>query len=232
MNAIAKVKERPILFSSPMVKALIARQKTQTRRIVKRQNAPDPGFVWAECLCRDIHPSDTPCPTCAARFSPSPYGQPGDRLIVKEAAWLWCQKARDGETKTGRPKFNYIPKGRFVHYQADEQKPTYRVNESPEQGWRLKIGRYLPAWASRINLEVTGVRVERLQDISEEDARAEGVGLFIPDHATPAAAMALANAGRPHAAAFCALWHSINGPESWDANPWVRVVSFRLLSGA
>lgn len=212
--------ERSILFSAPMVRAIRDDSKTQTRRIVK----PQPPRVMPPPQRHEfsIGGHDYRCPC----------GQPGDRLIVKEAAWVWCRKEQDGLTRTGRPKFRYISLGRFVHYQATEEKPTYRVNSAPDQGWRLKIGRYLPRWASRITLEVAGVRVERLQDISEEDAYAEGVlacdGLI--DEADIARAAKLCRVAIDDARAlFFALFATIYGWELLSLNPWVWVVEFRRL---
>lgn len=221
--------ERPILFSGPMVRA-IRDGKTQTRRMVKPQPdlmphhdpvRPEPrnGGRWVF-----MTHTDRPSYSWATGHVRCPYGQPGDRLIVKEAAWVWCRKEQDGLTRTGRPKFRYISLGRFVHYQATEEKPTYRVNSAPDQGWRLKIGRYLPRWASRITLEVLGVRVERLQDISEEDARAEGVALEDGQWTDEDGTLR-----SDYRTAFRRLWISINGQDSWDANPWVWVVEFRRL---
>lgn len=187
------LKERPILFSAAMVRALLAGTKTQTRRIAKG----DPFF-----------------------YNPprGPYGQPGDRLRVKESAWMWCERRPNGNTKTGRQKWLYVPmRGAPIHYAADHSKKPGIDVVSPETGnqwgWRLKIGRFLPAWASRITLEITGVRVERLQDISREDAAAEGWNPAV-DVCSPLIW-------------YAALWESINGPGSWALNPWVWVIEFR-----
>lgn len=234
-------KERPILFSAPMVRVILSEQKTQTRRTAKTGSVKAEGGVlsleWLKVphskeillLERNGGPAtarSTPLEIAAA----CPYGQPGDRLIVKENAWVWYRKERDGDTKTGRPKFNYIPMGRFVHYQADEQRPTYRVNESTDQGWRLKIGRYPPRWASRITLEVTGVRVERLQSISEEDAKSEGVpplmGTEVAGHHVTTSIVD----GGKYRDGFRAIWGQINGAASWDANPWVWAIEFRKVA--
>ena len=78
------MKERPILFTGPMVRAILDGSKTQTRRVVKSENEPSPGWDWADCLCREIDRRDTPCEICSARFGESPYGVPGDQLWVRE----------------------------------------------------------------------------------------------------------------------------------------------------
>jgi hypothetical protein len=197
--------DRPILMSAPMVRAILAGTKTQTRRIAKPR--------------RSIEPMTDECP----------YGQPGDRLRVKESAWMWCERRPNGKTKTGRDKWLYVPMREApIHYAADHpRRPTIDV-VSPDTGnvwgWRLKIGRFLPAWASRITLEITAVRVQRLQDISEADALSEGI---VPTHD----GYGLPDGRHFHAAdpriSYWSLWDSINGQGSTESNPWVWAVSFR-----
>jgi hypothetical protein len=121
-----------------------------------------------------------------------PYGMPGDRLWVRETFWT------DGDE---------------VIYRSDPGAEKELDSAFTGLNWKPSI--HMPRWASRINLEVTGVRVERLCSISEADALAEGCCPFSDDF------------GSYHArVAFCQLWESIYGPESWDANPWVWVVEF------
>lgn len=167
-------RERPILFSSPMVRALIAGTKTQTRRVVKGE--------WIVC----------------------PYGGPGDRLWVRESHW-WFKDEHDPVTGYYPPKLT----AEDVEYRAD--------GERPGRSWRPSI--HMPRWASRITLEITGVRVERLQDISAEDCIAEGMQSRMREHD---AVCDLRDQYRD-------LWEHINGPGSWDANPWVWVLEFRRL---
>jgi hypothetical protein len=230
------VNSRPILFSAPMVRALLAGTKTQTRRIVKLKDQSLPlalGF-WEDgdgkCVDKDGPrwsfghrvPGDPQNMYVHERVM-CPYGQPGDRLRVKEQAWMWCEKRPNGKTKTGRAKFLYVPlRAAPVIYCADHtQKPGTSV-VSPETGnvwgWRCKVARFMPAWASRITLEITGVRVERLQGISDADAFAKGIQQSVND--------GVSGDGTARGA-YRALWESINGPGSWDANPWVWVVEFR-----
>lgn len=195
--------EKPILFSAPMVRALLDGSKTQTRRIAKPK--------------RSIEPMTDECP----------YGQPGDRLRVKEAAWMWCERRPNGTTPTGRQKWLYVPmREAQVHYASDHPKKPAVGVVSPDTGnqwgWRLKIGRFIPRWASRIALEVTAVRVERLQDISEADCVAEGCAGghgSIPGY--PYSATPLEH--------YESIWRAINGPGSWSLNPWVWAVSFRRI---
>lgn len=253
-------RERPILFSGPMVRALLDGRKTMTRLIVKPQppeghafhgitvcstDARDVGSaVWAQGpfpLLRDVH--RVRCP----------YGQPGDRLFVREA-WQYADWTDDGYP--------------WIRYRADDAKrcietgiteewserlsdiwtalsadENYSIDQrAADRRWRSSI--HMPRWASRITLEVTGVRVERLQTISASDAWAEGIP------ASP-------DVNPIHE--YAELWDSINSPKppqhirrrkgrgkpteqwdeahppksnpnSWDANPWVWVVSFRRIA--
>lgn len=191
------MKERPILFSAPMVRALLAGTKTQTRRVVKgvqpwgsRNGRPEWAIVGTEPRC--------------------PYGQPGDRLWVRET---W--QAVNGDDRARHIVTHPRPNRGWIEYAA-----TPRLDE-PAYKWRPSI--HMPRWASRITLEVTEVRAERLQDISEADALAEGVNVH-PDHH-----------GKPRTSiyspvqAYADLWDQINGAGSWDTNPWVWAVSFKVV---
>ena len=201
-------KERPILFSGPMVRALLAGTKTQTRRPVKgmalewlRPEGFTPTFVAdpANHLCL--------------------YGAPGDRLWVREA---WRAMA---EHDASRPLD--IPWRAPVVYEASRHPDTLFG--------KLRPGMFMPRWASRITLEVTGVRVERLQDISEADAIAEGIesrqvsetdSRWLRYDRSEDQGKAYSTTGNPRES-FRSLWESINGPGLWQANPWVWVLSFR-----
>ncbi|KFJ11051.1 hypothetical protein DR66_2018 [Delftia acidovorans] len=208
------MRERPILFSGPMVRALLAGTKTQTRRVVKPQpDSTHRGFPYwhvggyRASWCRsaaDGGPLEPSNPLLC------PYGQPGDRLWVRETFGHFERNE------------NFKP-GCDVFYRADgdclELEP-----------WRPSI--HIPRWASRILLEITSVRIERLQDISDEDARAEGMECM---------------AGDPECGyrnyldktdqdwtlspreSFQSLWESINGPTSWSANPWVWPLDLRRI---
>lgn len=223
------MKERSISYIAPMVRAVLDDSKTQTRRVVKRlalEWLPPLGGFNAEFVALPEN-------------GLSPYGFSGDRLRVKEAAWMWCERVPDGKTATGRDKWRYVPMREApVHYAADNPKMPMLDVVSPSTGnkwgWRLKIGRFLPAWASRITLEITGVRVERLHDISEEDAIAEGI--------EPIAVLSAFPAWRDYEAdyskeffkrsaweSYRTLWNSINGAGSWNGNPWVWVIEFKRL---
>lgn len=201
------MKERPILFSAPMVRALLAGTKTQTRRAVK----PQPRILAGELLCwkDDALTDDQMGKRC-------PYGQPGDRLWVREA-WLDLQ-GTGIERVTGDPsRYAYAadtPSGSH----GDECRKTYGLK------WRPSI--HMPRAASRITLEITGVRVERLQDISEADAQAEGCSLEFMTPTGDDSGSAIYGPG-----GYLELWESINGARSWEANSWVWVIEFRRMKG-
>ena len=210
---------RPILFSAPMVRALLAGTKTQTRRIVK----PQPP-VWAQHVNAIQHlnmdhrwvpshlwqwselengkklrrwPTDPEGDGCDGYAIPSPYGRPGDRLWVRESIHRGDACAR------------YSADGSVVNL----------------TDWRWKRDNlpsiHCPRELSRITLEITGVRVERLQAISDADAFAEGIQQSVND--------GVSGDGTARGA-YRALWESINGPGSWDANPWVWVVEFKRVT--
>lgn len=238
------MRERPILFSAPMVRAILGGKKTQTRRVVKTRCHRRPllnlvtGTAIFGCSPGVPH-EEVRCP----------YGVPGDRLTVKEAAWMWCERRPNGLTATAREKYLYVPlREAPVVYAAEAASKPRTPIVSPDTGnpwgWRLKIGRFLPRWASRITLEVTGVRVERLQDISNRDAMAEGIaqtwGDFmgnppqwaldsITEYGAPGSHLYDNRQSREN---FQLLWESIHGTGSWDANPWVWVVSFKRVEAA
>lgn len=213
------MKERPILMSAPMVRAILAGTKTQTRRVVK--GAPE---GWAPIGPETFNPivinrhgnrepgpdafgagnEDGDCWICC------PFGAPGDRLWVRESF-----AKIDGQTRSWI-ETDY----RATYTHGDRLGDTLGIKKR----WTPSI--HMPRSASRITLEVTEVRVERLQDISDADALAEGVERCTSD--TSLVARSLVN-GSMHVDRYAKLWESINGPGSWDANPWVWVVSFRRL---
>lgn len=207
---MSDIKERPILFQGAMVRALLNGTKTQTRRVMKPQpRRVDGGVPFGD------GPAWAHAEPCTAMIR-CPYGQRGDRLWVREtSAQNWNQLS---DTRMDR---SYV-------YRADgEQRAQDNGTDLP---WRPSI--HMPRVASRITLEITGVRVERLQDISEADAVAEGV-IDLPLAVMPPGSLWAAHAtagpklhAKTAAGAYRLLWESINGPDSWDANPWVWVVEF------
>lgn len=247
--------DRPIIFSAPMVRALLDGRKTQTRRVLKWQ----PGDMDRPLMMDDgsWHVTDS----SGRHMTPLrvPYAT-GDRLWVKEGwadehplsiqAGRYSQRGRAG-----------IPGPPGVAYRT-----IYRVDGEPLQVWRMRkpehpyftldgpsdemaakfqtvlsnytrgkgihwgSSRYMPRWASRLTLLVTAVKVERLQDISEEDAKAEGAGLYVPGHGFITQDELRGDPGYSNFLAprlgFEVIWTEINGPGAWQANPWVAVITF------
>lgn len=177
--------ERPILFSGPMVRAILEGRKTMTRRVIKPQptGAADVQYRVAAAVTMPVSGRQQVCP----------YGRVGDHLWVRET---WAPHT-------------WPPTGPSYQYAADDQYPA------PER-WRPSI--HMPRAASRITLEVLNARVERLHDISEEDAKAEGVTLKGTSRYDGEARDA-----------FEALWCGINGADSWEANHWVWVIGFKVI---
>jgi len=232
-------KERPILFSGPMVRATLREidPKTHTRRVVKPQPLVPAGIL------PQAHNLD------GGKFGffsedadyCCPYGAPGDRLWVREtfgfvggvfdenenpAPWIPDRPAIEiNELKLGRGYYTghaiYAADGYFEWNAGDD--PSIETRSA----WHPSI--HMPRSISRILLEIVSVRVERLQDISEADAIAEGVERH---HKRPEFFKAynckegIATTAR---ASFETLWHELNGPESWDANPYVWVVEFKKI---
>lgn len=196
------MKEIPILFSTPMVQAILEGRKTQTRRVVKFPN-DFTGEVF----------NNAPY---GLKYSSSLYGGTIQRLAY----------ALPGDLLWVREGFNYfgsLDPG-YLSYKATYPKclpaRLESVPDIKEVTWKPSI--HMPKSAARIWLEVTEVRVERLQDISEGDAKAEGSKAMSLDD--------LGNTWANHKRGFQALWQSINGEESWQTNPWVWVISFKVLS--
>jgi len=226
------MRERPILFSGPMVRALLAGTKTQTRRIVKRNGKN--GHVVFDHPVWQVKPTDAPKfaghshdfwrPEATVAYSslpPCPYGQPGDRLWVRESFM----------DLRGTGVEHYDADGRRQRYAfaADSPPGSYSDEARKDYGLKWKPSIHMPRSACRLVLEVTGVRVERLNDISEEDAHAEGCPFTWDGNQyepPPPEVDSWQGYGR---ASFSLLWSQINGPDSWQTNPWVWVVEFRVL---
>ena len=213
---MSAIKERPILFSGPMVRAILDGRKTQTRRVIKNSD-------HYACLTGDC-PHQTHSECNADMEAECPFAKPGDRLWVRETWGLYDESGTPFDYSNGIPKS--LPDGFHVSYPADDAADIVRNVFS----WKPSI--HMPRYASRILLEIVSVRVERLNEISVQDAIEEGVTYkdstgkpYYPPRKTEDAGHVV-----PYYA-FKALWESINGPRSWDANPWVWVVEFKVLEG-
>lgn len=200
------MKERPILFSAPMVRAILEGRKTQARRALKIQPihcTELPFILFPQSKDEAIEQTGFIWPNAKEQIlSLCPYGQPGDRLWVRETFRIIGEGPDDKLSMFRRDDVQYFA-------DSDER----------------YIGPYhpsihMPRWASRINLEITGVRVERLNEISEADAEREGaVPILVPPD----------GGSCPHIEGFRSLWESINGAGSWMANPRVWVVEFKQI---
>ena len=216
-------KERPILFSAPMVRALLDGSKTQTRRVVKPAKCKAMGVPLACCeIAGEINQGD---------YTNSQYGQPGDRLWVRETYYAWGRWETRFSAKKGRDEWHFVDltmeARKSYLYAANGQQPQPMGGKRHKGGitptWWKRPAIFIPHAASRITLEVTGVRVERLQDISEADALAEGVNVHPDHHSKPRTSI------YSPVQAYRDLWESINDTESWEANPWVWVVEFKVV---
>lgn len=211
-------RERPIIFSAPMVRALLVSRKTQTRRIIK--------FPKSVLVDTDVRPylstvdnewmfdiRHHPGAACSIKC---PYGVPGDVLYARET---W------GVAPSFDDSFDAVRRGEELPNKllarpvsAWKQWIVFRAGGGvfdPDQKWRRTI--HMPKWAARIWLRITDVRVQRVQDISEEDARAEGVEQFM--RGTTRSADECRNL-------FAGLWDDIHGPDAWARNDWVWAISF------
>ena len=186
------MKQRPILFSGPMVRALLDGSKTQTRRVAKAKH-----LSWIEGSVLNFLDGKW-------NQRPLPYGKTGDQLWVREG-WRTFMELDKVAPKN-------IPAGTSVWYDAQDDVPFH-----PSCFGKGRPSIHMPRWASRITLEITGVRVERLHDITRGDAMAEGC---------PFPNMADGDDPRKW---YSDLWNSINGTDSWDLNPWVWVIEFKAV---
>ena len=204
------MKERPILFSAPMVRAILEGRKTQTRLVVKPQpkhrlveglahvtigmRPEEDGQVWYDA--DGIN---------AGREVRCPYGRIGDRMWVKQSACYWTYpNGRVG----GLEPIVYNDDDEWSGVRKDSLISRPKELEEHVGWWKFRPSIHMPRWASRITLEVVNVRVERLQQIGEQDAKAEGV---------------------ESVAEYAALWDSINKGHKWHTHPWVWVVDFKVV---
>ena len=225
-----EIKERPMLFSAPMVRAILDGSKTQTRRVVKSAKDRSFGVNLAPCeIAGEVNRG--------SRFDLCPYGQPGDQLWVREAFsvpefspyynppewdsnnWLYAhckvKYSADGEVRS-------VPELTVDENDIDQEAQAERCSKK-----KSVPSIHMPRWASRINLEITAVRVERLNDISESDAKAEASPGYDEGIDAPPP-----NDGEytwSYVASFQKLWESISGAGSWQQNPWVWVIEFKVM---
>ncbi|ENY6786691.1 hypothetical protein ACF1CY_004215 [Providencia rettgeri] len=238
------MKERGIIFNTEMVRAILDGRKTQTRRVMKPQPVPindGANHVWyCDKIKADLDVKDALQDGIVGWYglisSVCPFGGVGDRLWVRETFALLgnedgvCVDWNDNILKAGEEQAARIYKASCEQKDGDyglwsipddaDWKP-HTDNHKYEGTWRPSI--HMPRWASRITLEITNVRVERLQSISEEDAKAEGF-----DNSQSDAANSIGWFEKP-IRAFRRAWENIYGTEGWDSNPWVWVIEFKRV---
>jgi hypothetical protein len=217
--------DRPILFSAEMVRAILKGKKTQTRRVIKPQ--PTGATSWLPHIeASGFYPD---------KISAKPerlvckYGQPGDLLWVRET---WC--AHWGTPPSDAPQSYRIVNGDELppikQENGDLYQPTpsdimtvwYGAEGDKPFHMEWKPSSHMPRWASRITLRITDVRVERLQNITEDDARAEGCDSAAWEDEA-------GNGINSYRESFAFLWGQIKGPDAWQANPWVWAISFERV---
>ena len=229
--------ERPILFSGRMIRALLDGSKTQTRRVVKPQPEPIPADVWKDRRVADARQYWWPCNPARSMVeirdmsALCPYGMRGDRLWVRET-WAHCVNRELGDTGEYFTQSMPVGSGTHVVYRADEEAGDDAIT------WRPSI--FMPRWASRLTLTISDVRVERLHDISEADAIAEGC---VAGHPMTELDLELMRGTEVYELAkelgigsypsakfnYSMLWDSINAKHArWPSNPWVWVLTFEV----
>lgn len=202
--------ERGMIFNGEMVRAILDGQKTQTRRVMKPQPDPCPaprgGHWWPSNVFKTMLHVEEEMQNGKGGWGglvgdACPFGDVGDRIWVRET---WA------EAGASAPDLKLYRANYPAHV------PTHYENVPPVEDVRWTPSIHMPRWASRILLEITDVRVEQLNDISEEDARSEGIS---------------GSSARDVKEAYAALWRSIYGSDSWRANPWVWVIEFKRIEG-
>lgn len=230
-----EVKERPIPFNAQMVRAILDGRKTMTRRVVNKLNGHShiSRFSESDTLGYDFCFRDKEMRlhdiTKGRALDLCPYGKTGNKLWVRET--FAHSNMPDGP----------LDKDCSIFYRADYFDDPHGLDgeKSPEGKYRnWKPSMFLPRWASRIDLEITNVKIERLQNISEEDAKKEGADALICDNLDQQSfifcknlGMPITDKGTPHRNGFALLWDNINAKKGngWDANPWVWAIKFRLI---
>jgi hypothetical protein len=235
-----QVKERGIIFTSHSVRVILAGQKVQTRRVVKVEDNGTvrlrdgsrgflyldfdgvPGLSWRPYGGAPTQPYPTPEDAC-------PYGVPGDRLWVRSAWWHYAPPPSNPKNEKAWDEAT-----REVRWPAGESTPDCEP-DTAMHGWKRRPSIFMPRWASRLTLEVTEVRVERLQSIREEDAKAEGAiwhdggGIGHSGYRHDPAHGVVWGTARE---SFACLWDRINGKKpgcDWAADPWAWCLTFRRI---
>ncbi|EBV3773780.1 hypothetical protein E1563_18540 [Salmonella enterica subsp. enterica serovar Richmond] len=212
------MKERGMIFNAEMVNAILSGRKTQTRRPIKWKQTRfteiaerDDGSLW---------PWAEDCERGGDIWFACPYGEIGDRIWVRETWQVIHDHIDESSHVEYRTYAPSIPKekDRYWHTVYAEH---FGDESREDRGFPWRPAIHMPRWASRILLEITDVRVEKLRDLSEEDAKSEGI--------TPSAGGVLP--GWEYRINFRDLWMDIYGTDNWEANPWVWVIEFKRIEG-
>jgi hypothetical protein len=202
-----------MIFNAEMVRAILDGRKTQTRRIIKPQPelTERSGFSWKG----SVYGCGSDARETNRNFAhvKCPFGKVGDRIWVRETF-----RVMGCATDVARLMYKASDRSSFT--ESTKTVPVGTCTKQPSQNWTPSI--HMPRWASRITLQISDVRVERLNAISEEDAMVEGVTPSTHVITPPEAV---------HRVSFLKLWMDIYGEESWQANPWVWVIEFERVAG-
>lgn len=248
MKTTTQIKERPILFSTPMVQAILDGRKTMTRRVIKPQFEFDVNsqtieksnqwkkYDWVVKHQVVFEPGNERYEVDT--LLKCPYGKPGDIIWCRELFYAYGHWQTNG-TENGRQKWKFNDQtalGNWMYF--DDFSEKLAMATRPNEGWYKRPSLFMPKYACRIFLEITDVRVERLKDLSEEDAVAEGVNPLWMSNSQLLTDGQLYqnyhqkgffNEGMTAYGSFQTLWDKINGLDSWKSNPWVWVVSFKKI---
>jgi hypothetical protein len=229
------MKERPILFNAEMVRAILSGRKTQTRRVIKLP------LIDKNMGC-ELAGNELAGEVAANDYRNCPLGQPGDQLWVREAFRMAKSLDSHSPNVVAELSLNagYKTPWAPIQLEADGARAGkwtgFDTPPAVTEPGKLRPSLHMPRWASRIDLLITSVRVERLNDISEEDAKAEGAStaVWFAKHGVPEEDWETLTPGpnfpATHINGFAALWDSIY--QNWQENPWVWVIEFELINNS
>lgn len=238
MQSTTEIHEHPILFSCEMVRAILDGRKTQTRRVVKY-----PVSAHSKIVNQPM-PHEPMVSLHGDWYKPtewSPYGVAGDKLWVKETHFRFGHWVKNGFAKTGRQKYRFVPTTSEILYFDNPPAKVEKQRGKDIYGWFKRPSIFMPRSASRIQLEVARIRVERVQQISEEDVMAEGItaidqtyggeNIYPKYSCKPGDWYKNYCQTRNPIESFASLWDCINSKRGypWASNPWVWAVDFKVL---
>ena len=225
------MKFRPILFSTPMVQAIISGSKVQTRRVIKPQPVLGNGD-WDSRNIKQVEGKFVPFMQHTEHKSIK--YKIGDVLWVRESHFQYGMWMKNGKTKTGKQKWKFVKDKALtsVAYMDNPPKEVLKNSNREVLGWFKRSSLFMPKEACRLFLKIKNIRVERLQDISQRDCFEEGIevtelGCRNYDKSYPV--KEFIGGGTEAIRSFKSLWQYINGEESWNSNPWVWVIQFERI---